>query len=77
MAVSLLTRWNGRADRDAVGMALFERWQEVCREGGRTVNVRHILTRQKLGEGTKRALLECLAEAAGQLKAESGRLKVS
>ena len=75
--MSLVTRWNGRADRDAVGMALFERWQEMCREGGRAVNVRHILTRQRLGEGTRRALLECLAEAAEQLKAESGRLEVS
>ena len=75
-AVDLLIRWNGRADSHEAGMALYARWQKACRRPGRTVNARHILSRQKLGGETCRGLLDALAEAAAEMKAAHGELTV-
>ena len=63
-AVRTLARWNGRADPQETGVALYARWQEACRRAGRTVNARRILTHQRLGDDTRRGLLEALGEDA-------------
>ncbi len=75
-AVDLLIRWNGRADRDEIGTALYARWQQICRQKGRAVNIRHILSHQQLGEQTRATLLKSLGEAAAELKSTYGRLEV-
>ncbi len=75
-AVRLIGRWDGRADQEAKGMALYVRWQQMCRENGRDVDIRQVLARERLGRQTRRALLRAVAEAAFDLKSKYARFNL-
>lgn len=75
-ALHILNTWNGRADPEATGMALYARWRERGIQQGRAIHNPHILSLQPLGNATSRALVEAFAEAVAEQQAAYGRLDV-
>jgi acyl-homoserine-lactone acylase len=75
-AVELIAHWDGRADRESVGATIYARWRRFCSDRGRAINTRHIRAAQRIGEGTRRGLIEALVEAIGDMKAKDARIEV-
>ena len=75
-AVDLIALWDGRADRESVGATLYARWRRFCSARGRAINTRHIMSAQRIGEGTRKALIEALVEAIDDMKTRDARIEV-
>lgn len=75
-AINLITNWNGRADQKEVGITLYAKWREICKQKGRAINVKHIISRQKLGDKTRKAILEALEQAAVEINSRYGKLNI-
>lgn len=75
-ALHILNTWNGRADPETPGMALYAHWRERIAQQGRAIHSPHILSLQPLGNASARALVEAFAEAVAEQQAAHGRLDV-
>ena len=75
-AVALIAQWDGHADRESVGATIYARWRRFCSERGRSINTGHIMSAQRTGERTQRALIEALVQAVDDMKARDARIEV-
>jgi hypothetical protein len=69
-----LSGWDGRADPNRWGPALYREWRQVCREAGRAVDEQSISTATALSEQTKGHLIKALREAVRRQKQRYGHL---
>ncbi len=75
-AFDLIQNWNGRADPDATGLALYLTWRETCEKKGRLIDHTRIASRQPMTARTAGALIEALEEASAAHAKRYGRLSI-
>ena len=76
-ALTILNHWNGRADRETSGMAMYALWRKLCRQEGRAPNTAHILSSQPPGGITTKILIDAFSETAAHLQTTYNRLNIT
>ncbi len=75
-AFEFLSAWDGRAEPDRWGPALYGEWRKVCRAAGRAVDERSISTSTVLSNETRQHLIKAFREAVKSQKRRYGHLDV-
>lgn len=75
-ALTLLNRWDGRADIESTGITLYTEWRTRCTQKGRDINTTQILSAQPLGPSTAQALVSAFSETVEHLEKTYGRTQV-
>ena len=76
LAFSTLQAWDGRAEPDRLGPALYLSWRQACSATGRNIDERSILTASELSRQTKRHLISAFRKALVEHKTRYGHLDV-
>lgn len=75
-ALAVLNQWDGRADIESTGIALYTEWRTRCEAKGRDINTIQILSAQPLGKLTAHALQETFSETVRDLEQTYGRANI-
>ncbi len=75
-AYALIQSWNGHADADERGLAIYLTWREACDSQGRTIDPSRVLTRSRQSPTTAAALIAALDQAQETHRKRYGRLDI-
>ena len=73
---ALIQAWNGRAEPDARGLALYLAWRETCEDQGRSIDPARVRSRRSVSSVTATTLIDALDKATETHRKRYGRLDI-